>query len=604
MRHLRFPLLLLLALCLTLPETAVARKVVYRLADYGILPNQRGDSLLSSRLDSVLRVLRSRVGEGDRVTLKFAPGRYDLHAADAAPRTLYVSNHDQGQPKRTGIYIEDWHNLTIDGRGAEIICHGRMLPLAVVRSSDVTVKRLAIDFEDPQITQVQVLQNSPTEGITFEVAPWSDWRIAPDGRFESRGEGWTLRPASGIAFERNTRHIVYRTADLGVDTRDCVDLGGNHVRAPHWRDTRLVPGTVVALRSWERPAPGIFLSENVRTRLDDVTVHYAEGMGLLAQNCRDITLDHFRVSLRGENDLRYFTTQADATHFSQCSGRIVSRGGLYEGMMDDAINVHGIYLRVTDRLDDHRLRCTFGHNQAWGFEWGAPGDTVSFIAAATMTERPEHNVITDIRPDGQAEVTGCHGFVITLRDALPKEVVGGNTWGIENMTRTPEITFARNIVRNNRARGALFSSPRRTVCEDNLFDHTSGTAILLCGDCNGWYESGAVRDLVIRRNTFDNALTSLYQFTEAVISICPEIPRLDESQPPFHGGKSGAILIERNTFNTFDAPLLYAKSARGIVYRRNKVRRNSDYTPFHPNREAIRLDYCPDATIDTGDQAK
>lgn len=36
-----------------------------------------------------------------------------------------------------------------------------------------------------------------------------------------------------------------------------------------------------------------------------------------------------------------FTTQADATHFSGCKGKITSCNGLYEGMMDDAINVHG-----------------------------------------------------------------------------------------------------------------------------------------------------------------------------------------------------------------------------------------------------------------------
>ena len=76
-----------------------------------------------------------------------------------------------------------------------------------------------------------------------------------------------------------------------------------------------------------------------------------------------------------------------------------------------------------------------------------------------------------------------------------------DAYGIENLTWTPQVRFAGNTVRNNRARGALFSTPRRTVAEDNLFDHTSGTAILLCGDCNGWYETGACRDVLIRRNT-------------------------------------------------------------------------------------------------------
>lgn len=69
--------------------------------------------------------------------------------------------------------------------------------------------------------------------------------------------------------------------------------------------------------------------------------------------------------------------------------------------------------------------------------------------------------------------------------------------GIENLTWTPEVVFANNVIRNNRARGSLFSTPRKTIIENNLFDHTSGAAILLCGDCNGWFETGACRNVLI-----------------------------------------------------------------------------------------------------------
>ena len=153
-------------------------------------------------------------------------------------------------------------------------------------------------------------------------------------------------------------------------------------------------------------------------------------------------------------------------------------------------------------------------------------------------------------------------------------------------------------MRNNRARGALFSSPRRTICTDNFFDHTSGTAILLCGDCNGWYESGSVRDLVIRRNKFVNALTSMFQFTNAVISIYPEIPQLAQQKILFHGGKPRSIIIEDNDFETFDAPLLYAKSVDGLLFRKNRVKRNNDYKPFHWNQKPILLENCRNTEIE------
>ena len=42
------------------------------------------------------------------------------------------------------------------------------------------------------------------------------------------------------------------------------------------------------------------------------------------------------------------------------------------------------------------------------------------------------------------------------------------TYGIENLEWTPEVYFADNVIRNNRARGSLFSTPKKTVVENNV----------------------------------------------------------------------------------------------------------------------------------------
>jgi len=165
--------------------------------------------------------------------------------------------------------------------------------------------------------------------------------------------------------------------------------------------------------------------------------------------------------------------------------------------------------------------------------------------------------------------------------------------GIENLTWTPQVEFIGNTIRNNRARGALFSTPKPTLVENNLFDHTSGTAILLCGDSNGWYETGACRNIIIRNNTFINALTSMYQFTNAIISIYPEIPDLENQKKYFHSG----IRIENNKFQTFDKPVLYAKSVDGITFKNNKITTNKQYPAFHKNKDEILFERVIDAEI-------
>ena len=594
----------LFCVCLLVVAGLRAEKV-YDVANYGISPNTGTD--VAGLVEQMFTTIKNEAA-GKAVTVRFAPGRYDFYPETAAHREYYISNHDQHKDRAVGIAIEDFDGLTIDGCGADFIFHGRMLPVSVVGTEKCTLRNFSIDFATPHIAQAEVLNNDPEQGITFRVAPWVNARVTGNGAFEHYGEGWVHRPGWGIPFDPVTRRILYKTGDIGTPVHQVQQLDERTFLAPAWKDSRLPVGTVVAMRSYDRPSPGVFVSHATDTRLEDVKVHYAEGMGLLAQMSENLTLDGFCVCLRGDDDPRYFTTQADATHFSGCKGKIRSVNGLYEGMMDDAINVHGTYLKVVERVDDHTLKGRYMHGQAWGFDWGYVGDEVQFVRSNTMelvggSAEPFLTTVAEISVlDAQAsQLKGMHGakeFIIRFADALPAEIGADEGYGIENLTWTPEVYFAGNTIRNNRARGTLFSTPKRTIVEDNLFDHTSGTAILLCGDCNGWYETGACRDVTIRRNRFVNALTCMFQFTNAVISIYPEIPNLNGQKAYFHGGKKNAIRIVNNEFESFDHPLLYAKSIDGLLWKGNTIRHNEDYAPFHWNNSNILLERATNVKID------
>ena len=588
-------LLSVLSLSLVLSCTTLSAQKVYEISAFGLKANSSKNA--SPVLQKALAKIKAEYKEGEKVILRFPEGRYEFHEKGAAVREYYISNHDQTNPKKVGIALEDMKNLTLDGQGSEFVFHGRMLPVSLLRSENCLLKNFSIDFENPHIAQVKIVENDPQDGIVFEPAPWVDYRIAKDSIFEAYGEGWTMRHSWGIAFDGDTKHLVYNTSDIGCPTKGASEVAPRRIHSPGWKDARLVPGTVVAMRGWGRPTPGIFLSHDVNTTIENVKVHYAEGMGLLAQLCENITLEKFGVCLKGDADPRYFTTQADATHFSGCKGKIVSCNGLYEGMMDDAINVHGTYLKVVKRVDDCTLVGRYMHGQSWGFEWGCPGDEVQFIRSNTMELVGKQNKIISIRPYDKEQTEGAREFLITFQEPVDQVINEQSGFGIENLTWTPEVLFSGNVIRNNRARGSLFSTPRKTIVENNLFDHTSGAAILLCGDCNGWFETGACRHVIIRKNRFVNALTNLFQFTNAVISIYPEIPDLKGQQQYFHGGPEGGIVIEDNEFETFDAPILYAKSVDGLVFRNNTIKLNTEYKPFHPNRNRFWLERVTNVTI-------
>ena len=84
------------------------------------------------------------------------------------------------------------------------------------------------------------------------------------------------------------------------------------------------------------------------------------------------------------------------------------------------------------------------------------------------------------------------------------------------------------------------------------------SAILIEADAEGWYESGPVKDVLIKGNTF---IDCAYNGGpgHAVIAIHPSNKIIDAERPVHQN-----IRIEDNTFRTFDYPVLYAKSTAGL----------------------------------------
>ena len=180
-------------------------------------------------------------------------------------------------------------------------------------------------------------------------------------------------------------------------------------------------------------------------------------------------------------------------------------------MMDDALNVHGVYLKVTAREGKHTLVGRFMHEQAFGYTWAMPGDSVRLVTSRDIQGLEGSFHVRSISPADGELLKGARELRITFDEELPADYTPERQISMENLTRTPSVNFSHNLVRHNRARGILINTPRPVLIEDNTFDHVSGSAILFSTDNNMWYESGQTREVTIRRNLFQDVLTSLYQ---------------------------------------------------------------------------------------------
>ncbi|MGL5690715.1 MAG: alpha-1,3-galactosidase B, partial [Bacteroidales bacterium] len=282
-----------------------ARTHKFQMRDFGIKPNTTEN--ISPLVVKALNDIKQEVRKGDKVELYFEKGAYNFHPEGSFQKEYYISNHDQDNPKSVGIALEQFNNVTLDGNGADFLFHGRMLPLSVIGDTSVVLRNFSVDFPNPHIAQVQIISNNPETGeVVYEIAPWVNYQIDANKNLVVSGEGWRHTPSWGIAFEEKTKRLVYNTSDIGLGTKNVEEISPRKIRSKSWKNEKLIPGTVVAMRGYGRPTPGVFVTHSKNVKLENIRMHYAEGMGLLAQMSENLTLDKFSVCLRGDNDPRYF----------------------------------------------------------------------------------------------------------------------------------------------------------------------------------------------------------------------------------------------------------------------------------------------------------
>ena len=137
----------------------------------------------------------------------------------------------------------------------------------------------------------------------------------------------------------------------------------------------------------------------------------------------------------------------------------------------------------------------------------------------------------------------------------------------------PEVLIKGCRMRGNRARGLLLGSRNRMVIEDNYF-HIAGAAILIEGDANYWYEQSGVRDVVIRRNLFENGNYGSPGWGSACIAVGSGIPDRETSR--YHRN----IRVEGNTFRVFDPRIVNLYCVDGFVFTRDNVIEYTDDYPY------------------------
>ena len=543
-------------------------------ADYGLRPGEMEDGSVAAL--RALAACRNHSG----CVLQFEPGVYHFHPEHAREAWCWISNNDAGL-KRIAFPVFGFENLTIDGRGAEFIFHGAITPFVLDHARDITIRNLTIDWAEPCTLTADITDVTEDE-ISLTVRPDCRYRL-DQGRLLSGGPDWETAHDGFIELDPQTLAPAYRTGDCwkGDWAATFEEVAPHRLRfqAPAHRVPR--SGNHLVFLRGDRNNPAIFVTESAQITLDDVNIYRAPAMGVIAQRSADLTLNRVNVLLRPGTD-RTVSATADASHFVGCRGTVTLKDCLFESQLDDPTNVHGIYAQVLQRLSDRELILGRMHSQQKGVPFAGPGDCLRFAAPDTM------NGLGDAEIGAVQEVNATETLV-TLAAPLPSSVIAGTV--AENLTWTPDLLIQNCTARRNRARGFLISTPGRVVVEDCTLS-PGGAGILIPGESEFWFESGAVCDVTIRGNRFVDCCTS--SWGRACIDITPHIPRLAEREDPFHRN----IMIEGNRFDTFDHGILAVWSVEGLTFRDNHIQRTHAHAPFGGQTEPLEFKHCRNVVVE------
>jgi len=562
--------------CLSLSTLANAEKI--SVVDYGITPGKDATYSLNRLVES----LANKPGS----TISFPKGRYEFYPENALESHRAVSNHDNSL-KRFAFPLFELENITVDGNGSEFIFHGRTCPFAVDKSTNVTLKNFSIDWERPFHDEFKVIARDPEKStVRLKADPEHYPFKIKFGELLSQKYNWFDQVGSNMTFDPATRSPIYDTNRYSVHFHkphhaSPVGPGEFDLKVNFTKEPPPVGSVVVSYgrHPYSRLVPAIHLANSSDITLDNITIYNAGGMGVIAERVDNITLDKVTIT---SPDGRMISTRADATHFIGCKGHILMENCLFEHMLDDATNVHGAYVKVVESLGENKLLCEISHFQQWGLTFAAPGDKVALLSRTTILPFFETSVTA-------VKALNERRFVVTL-EKLPEDLPEAPL-SIENLTWYPDFTMRNNIVRENRARSILVTTKGKVLIEGKTFS-SQMHGILIEGDNNKWYESGAVEDITIRDNDFINIGYEKTDRYPLYIS-----PLLNKTQHMGAGHYHRNITFTRNRIKSFNGHLVYAASVTGLKITDNTMTFSKDY-PEQNEHPAIDLHYCNRVTLE------
>lgn len=480
------------------------------------------------------------------VMISFAPGRYDFYPGSAYKTRFNISNTNDTPSalKAIAIYFVNSKHVRLNALGAKVVLRGKMIETCIDKSENIGIHGISFDYERPTVSELKVIHVG-NHYADLKVHSDSKYSIK-DSSLTWEGEGWRYRP------DWYWQVLDPETGDLSRLSMDLnrvrfADNGGV-LRARFVQNPGFKSGMIYQNRDIVRDCAGIFMQRSKNIMLKNMRIYFMHGMGIVSQFCENIHIDSLTVK-PDEKSGRTCSAWADILHFSGCGGMVDIDHCFLSAANDDAINVHGTYLRIIGKTSPNQIKVRFMHNQTYGFDAFKAGDSINFIHPASLLAFADNRVKATKKLNDKE-------MLLTLQKPVPGEMLTGDV--VENISWTPKVWVHNTTISRIPTRGILVTTRRRAIIENCNFQCIHASAVLVADDAESWYESGMVNDLTIRKNNF-------VACGEPVISVHPE-------NKIYKGAVHQHISVIGNKFILKDSCAMSAKSTSHITFSANEIK--------------------------------
>ena len=402
-------------------------------------------------------------------------------------------------------------HLTIDGNGATLITRYENVMPAVActdafyleNCDHVTLKNLTITTDTP-INMTAVVESYDETAGAFVLKVDDCYAVtgrevllamtsfdaegSPDRRFAS-----FLRNPDPTAIKVLHNEIICFANHIGPTYEY---LGGNRFRMrvsdlEFAFPPQIAPGLRLCIRHTMYGPSVITLRDSSNTCLQDITLPAVPGFGVtVLTRCHNLTIDGLHLPLL-DPEHTLMASNCDGIHIVGLTGKLIMKNCLFDGLGDDALNVHSTAGTVTAIAPDRPVfKCNYCKKTPDGVlpaHWCAEGDLLRFF-------EPETQQVT-----ATAVVCAFEDGYVTYRDLQGEPSVGDM---VQNVAFTPACEIENCVVRNSRARGFLIQTENVEIKNCSFFG-IAGSPIKAAPAFVRWYEVGPCKHLCIHDNDFE-----------------------------------------------------------------------------------------------------